>query len=128
MRQASHSPHHAIQVCVHCGFTVGEFQARRLLGCPHCYSSLGDALLGDLLVLHPALGTSSWPPNTAEHSDLASDALATGSASPSPQDLAAWREQLNEAVVREDYAEAAALKARIEAATRPQMKPPADAA
>jgi protein-arginine kinase activator protein McsA len=106
-----------IKLCVHCGFTVGEFQARRLLGCPHCYSSLGDALLADFLVLHPALGTSSWG-TSAWPSDAQGAELTSTDVSTLPQLLAAWRERLNDAVRREDYAEAAALKARIDAATR----------
>lgn len=96
-----------IRVCVHCGWTLGEYQARRYLGCAHCYESLGEALRGEWLLSHPAFYLKSWP--FAE--------------SPSPEtaleNLAQWREQLGDALRREDYAEAARLKALIARRERP---------
>jgi protein-arginine kinase activator protein McsA len=94
-----------MQVCVHCGWTVGEFHARRLLGCPHCYENLGDALLGELLVMHPDLHAATWPPSQdlgpSNHADQQSEQIAQ------------WREQLGDALRREDYTEAARFKALI---------------
>jgi len=93
-----------LQVCVHCGWTLAEFRTRRMLGCPHCYASLGRALLGDLLFMHPDLLRSDWalPKEGSENTE--SD----------PETLARWREQLGDALRREDYAEAARLKSRLD--------------
>jgi protein-arginine kinase activator protein McsA len=122
------TPHsvHPLSLCVHCGWTLGEFQSKRLLGCAHCYESLAEALHGELLALHPDLATSPWPPATflgtdgsgtspAEQLRQISENLAVLRA----QRLAEWREQLSDALRREDYAEAARLKALIHTQTKP---------
>ncbi len=90
-----------IRVCVHCGWTLGEYQARRYLGCAHCYESLGEALRGEWLLSHPALYRQSWP--FTESSEPESHL----------ENLAQWREQLGDALRREDYVEAGRLKALI---------------
>jgi hypothetical protein len=46
-------------VCTHCGFTFGEYRARGLLGCPHCYAGFGEALQGDIAWLHQALALTA---------------------------------------------------------------------
>lgn len=119
-----------ISVCVHCGWTLGEFQSKRLLGCPHCYESLGEGLHGELLALHPEMGISPWPPATfadvsgagkspAEQLQQVAENLAIILA----QRLAEWREQLSDALRREDYVEAARLKSLILTQTQPILPP-----
>lgn len=88
-------------ICTHCGFTFGEYRARGLLGCAHCYAAFGEALVADLAWLHEAL-----IPDAAEAGD---------DAPPGPETLARWREQLAEAVRAENYEEAARLKGLLRA-------------
>jgi protein arginine kinase activator len=91
-------------ICTHCGFTWGEYRARGLLGCAHCYAAFGEALVADLAWLHEA---------------LIPDAVAPGEAStPDPETLARWREQLAEAVRAENYEEAARLKGLLRASAQ----------
>ena len=97
-----------MRVCVQCGFTLGEFQARRLLGCPHCYTSLGVDLLPGLLELHPDLHRQEWMPQSPE---TTTDPGETADL----EQLAIWREQLGDALRGEHYEEAARLKIRIRA-------------
>lgn len=90
----------SLPICTHCGFTFGEYRARGLLGCPHCYAAFGEALQGDLLWIHRALGHG----RPAAREDAESRA----------ERLAHWREQLADALRKEDYAEAARLRRLIE--------------
>jgi protein arginine kinase activator len=89
-------------ICTHCGHTWGEYRARGLLGCPHCYAAFGEALQADIGWLHQALGASSPEEPPAR--------------SPDPETLARWREQLAAAVRIENYEEAARLKGLLRAA------------
>jgi protein arginine kinase activator len=91
-----------LPICTHCGFTFGEYRARGLLGCPRCYAAFGEALQGDLLWIHRAL----------EHGRPASREDAESRA----ERLAHWREQLADALRKEDYAEAARLRRLIDGA------------
>jgi protein arginine kinase activator len=91
----------SIPICTHCGFTFGEYRARGLLGCSHCYAAFGEALVADLSWLHEAL-----IPDVPESKE--------GSA-PDPETLARWREQMAEAVRAENYEEAARLKGLLRA-------------
>ncbi|MEO6095103.1 MAG: hypothetical protein ABIW76_05315 [Fibrobacteria bacterium] len=99
-------------VCTHCGFTFGEYRARGLLGCPHCYVGFGDALLGDIAWLHqalaliddmdadaespfpsgiPAIGSAAIGPNSAASMTDGSDSNRSGmrvSPEPAPSDQA----------------------------------------
>jgi protein-arginine kinase activator protein McsA len=118
-----------LPLCTHCGFTWGEYRLRGLLGCPHCYASFGEALQGDLLWIHEALAQGQEAA-TASPSASAGSGSGSGSGSSSdsdpdtdpgiPERLARWREQLSDAVRREDYAAAAALQKRIREAERPE--------
>lgn len=93
-------------VCTHCGHTWGEYRARGLLGCPHCYAAFGEALQADIAWLHQALA-------------FAAPETAPGTAGPSaadPETLARWREQMAEAVRAENYEEAARIKGLLRAA------------
>ncbi len=121
-----------LPLCTHCGFTWGEYRLRGLLGCPHCYASFGEALQGDLLWIHEALAqgpeaataaaSASAAPGSASGSDPAADSAADSDPDSDPgipERLARWREQLSDAVRREDYAAAAALQKRIREAERP---------
>lgn len=92
-------------LCTHCGFTWGEYRARGLLGCPHCYAAFGEALQGDLMWIHHALGAAA--------PEEAMPAAAGAAAAPSPEQVAQWREQMADAVRREEYAEAARLQRLI---------------
>jgi protein-arginine kinase activator protein McsA len=123
-------PAQPLSLCVHCGWTVAEFQSKRLLGCAHCYESLGEALHGEWLALHPDLGLAPWPPATFAGGDGkgASPAeqlrqVAENLASIQAQRLAEWREQLSDALRREDYVEAARLKTLIGTQTRTPLAP-----
>ena len=91
-------------ICTHCGHTWGEYRARGLLGCPHCYPAFGEALQADIGWLHQALGTA-----------LSGDP-APAARFPDPDTLARWREQLAEAVRIENYEEAARLNGLLRAA------------
>jgi protein arginine kinase activator len=90
-----------LPICTHCGFTFGEYRARGLLGCPQCYAAFGDALQGDLLWIHRAL----------QHGGTANE-----DAESRAERLAHWREQLADALRKEDYAGAARLRRLIEGA------------
>ena len=57
----------SLGLCTHCGFTLGEYRLRGLLGCPHCYASFGEALAGDLLWIHEALAPGSVRADPARH-------------------------------------------------------------
>jgi protein arginine kinase activator len=90
-------------VCTQCGFTLGEYRARGLLGCPHCYASFGEALQADLLWMHHALGIEESrpkPPESLESSDRES--------------LIRLRRSLADAIKIENYGEAARLRLLIQ--------------
>lgn len=122
----------AMPICTHCGFTWGEYRSRGLLGCPHCYASFGEALQGDLLWIHAALGgfpdaasgqsgpgpgggpaTDSDSTPTGDPAAAAESGAAAGHA---PERMARWREQLADAVRREDYEAATRLQKLIRGA------------
>jgi protein arginine kinase activator len=90
----------AMPLCTQCGFTWGEYRSRGLLGCPHCYAAFGEALQGDLLWIHRALAAPIGPADAAPDPDV-------------PERMAQWKEQLADAVRKEDYAEAARLQALL---------------
>lgn len=92
-------------VCTQCGFTLGEYRTRGLLGCPHCYASFGDALQADLLWTHHAL-------EFLESSPV--DSATTGSFD--PESLASLRRSLAEALKVENYGEAVRLRLLIQSA------------
>ncbi|MEO7425916.1 MAG: hypothetical protein ABI036_12070 [Fibrobacteria bacterium] len=97
-------------ICTQCGFTWDEYRSRGLLGCPHCYASLGEALLADVAWLHGALAFAQ--PETA--GAAADPGPGAGAAlRPDPESLARWREQISEAVRAENYEEAARLNRLI---------------
>jgi protein arginine kinase activator len=101
----------SLLVCTQCGFTHAEFLARGLLGCPACYENFdvqgdepsGDALRADLLHMHPDLHKRPpVPPHLVR---------APG---PAPEDAAALRERLGDALRHERYEEAAELRRRLD--------------
>ena len=92
-------PLEGFPVCTQCGFTFGEYRARGLLGCPHCYEAFGDALEADLLWLHPALEPAGPGPD------------APGSPGDSdPENPALLRRNLAAAIKAENYGEAARIR------------------
>jgi protein arginine kinase activator len=91
-------------ICTHCGHTWGEYRARGLLGCPHCYAAFGEALQADIGWLHQALGA------------VLPEAPPAAAGLPDPETLARWREQLAAAVRIENYEEAARIKGLLRAA------------
>lgn len=91
-----------LPICTHCGFTFGEYRARGLLGCPNCYAAFGEALQGDLLWIHRAL--EHGRPESREEAESRAERLAR------------WREQLADALRKEDYAAAARLRRLIDGA------------
>jgi protein-arginine kinase activator protein McsA len=106
-------------ICTHCGFTFGEYRARGLMGCPHCYAGFGEALQGDIAWLHQALALTadtdaeSTVPLGIQASGPAPSGHATDdslSVKPDAETLARWREQIAAAVRVENYEEAARLK------------------
>lgn len=120
-------------VCTHCGFTFGEYRARGLLGCPHCYAGFGEALQGDIAWLHQALAlTAGVDADIDADADTDAHAESTDSpgipapaplshategslpsAKPDAETLARWREQIAAAVRVENYEEAARLNRLI---------------
>ena len=90
-------------MCTQCGFTLGEYRTRGLLGCTHCYASFGEALQADLLWMHQALKFSESTPDYPEL-DSTTD----------PENLARWRLMLAEALKVENYGEAARLRLLIQ--------------
>lgn len=94
-------------ICTHCGFTWGEYRARGLLGCAACYAAFGEALQGDLLWIHRALAPEG---PEARREGGAQDPIPAANAG---ERVAEWREQLADALRREDYGEAARLQKLI---------------
>lgn len=90
-----------LPICTHCGFTWGEYRARGLLGCPHCYAAFGEALQGDLRWIHQGPGAA--PVGAGEEEDPAARA----------EWMAHLRERLTDALRKEDYAEAARVHGLI---------------
>ncbi len=88
-------------VCTQCGFTLAEFLARGLLGCPACYEQLGEALRAELLQMHPLLHRRPGP--------------AGAEPSAGDEDVATLRERLGDALRGERYEEAAAIRKRLDA-------------
>jgi protein arginine kinase activator len=103
-------------VCTHCGFTLGEYRSRGLLGCPHCYASFGEALQADLLWMHHALDISSFEAGGSDSSGAQSAARAE-SRGADPENLARWKRNLAEALKVENYGEAARLRLLIQGAS-----------
>ncbi len=98
-------------VCTHCGFTFGEYRARGLLGCPHCYTGFGEALQADIAWLHQALAFTNEAGNeTAQDAVARAASESVPATAPAADSLARWREQIAEAVRAENYEEAARLK------------------
>lgn len=94
-------------ICTHCGFTWDEYRARGLLGCAACYAAFGEALQGDLLWIHRALAHAGSEARPEGDAPDPMPAAKTG------EKVAAWREQLADAVRREDFSEAARLQKLI---------------
>jgi protein arginine kinase activator len=94
----------SLLVCTQCGFTYAEFLARGLLGCPACYEHFddpsGDALRADLLHMHPDL--------------YKRPSVVRSAAAPAPEEAAALRERLGDALRHERYEEAAELRRRLD--------------
>lgn len=90
-----------LPVCLACGFTLAEFRARGLMGCPACYAQLGEGLRAELLQSHPNLHRTL---PVAVHE-------VTTEIRP---DIGALREQLGDALRHERYEEAARLQRRLE--------------
>ncbi len=91
-----------LAVCTQCGFTWGEFRARRLLGCPHCYACFAVPLSKALAQLQP-----DW--KDAPFIDTRTfESLAKAGDGP-----AQWRERLADALREENYEEAARLRKRL---------------
>lgn len=90
-------------VCTHCGFTWDEYRSRGLLGCAQCYAVFGEALQADLLWFHRALEHGAAPAAAGEKTSA-----------PSPENTAALKEQLAEALRRENYQEAARLRRQLD--------------
>ena len=93
-------------VCTQCGFTLAEFLARGLLGCPACYDQLGEALRAELLQRHPLLYRRPFPPEANGSILDGGDGAA---------DVAMLRERMGDALRLERYEEAAALRKRLDA-------------
>ncbi len=94
-----------LRVCEQCGFTYAEFQARGLLGCAFCYAHMGDALLTDMLHLHPRLHRRAPGGYGGHRRGASTDGAAL---------IAALRERLSDALRRERYEEAALLQRQLD--------------
>ncbi len=97
-----------LPICTHCGYTWGEYRARGLVGCPHCYAAFGDALRGDLLWIHQTPG-----PPVADDEDPSVRA----------ERVAHLREGLADALRKEDYAEASRLRRALDRENPPGARP-----
>ena len=95
-------------VCTQCGFTWAEYRARGLVGCPQCYASFGDGLLADLNWMH----APEHPPAAEAPAAFPGRAAAPGREAPADR-LARLREELADALRKEQYEEAARLRRQI---------------
>ena len=92
-----------VLVCPNCGFTQVDFKKTGRLGCPACYETFKDGLLGILKTMHK--GT--------RHSGKVPRGLAVGR---EIQDrIKSLQRSLDEAVAVEDYELAARLRDEIKA-------------
>ena len=98
-------------VCTQCGFTLAEFLARGLLGCPACYDQLGEALRAELLQRHPLLHRRHF----ASEAGASATGGEYGEGGENIADVATLRERLGDALRLERYEEAAALRKRLDA-------------
>lgn len=109
-----------LPICTHCGFTWGEYRARGLLGCPHCYAAFGESLQADLLWIHRAFEDAvpaPGNPGDGARARTGPPPPAGGGGEEAPvraEQVAQWREQIAEALRREDYQEAARLRRLID--------------
>ncbi len=95
-------------LCKSCGFTFMDYQKSKKLGCPDCYTFLGDSLRPVVTAYHGSMkhygkipnnmATVSKEENTVEEKTLTESEL---------------QQQLNEAVMEERYEDAAILRDRI---------------
>ncbi len=84
--------------CAYCGTSQKDFRASGRLGCAHCYSAFAESLRDLLRRVHgnaKHVGRRYEPPNPA---------------SPPTRSVESLREQLREAIAREEFERAAALR------------------
>lgn len=84
--------------CAYCGTSQKDFRASGRLGCAHCYSAFAESLRDLLRRVHgnaKHVGRRYEPPNPAGPPTRSADTL---------------REQLREAIEREEFERAAALR------------------
>ncbi|MCZ7637155.1 MAG: UvrB/UvrC motif-containing protein [Verrucomicrobia bacterium] len=90
-------------VCPHCGFTQADFKKTGRLGCPACYATFKDGLLGMLKTMHK--GT--------RHCGKVPRGLALGREV--QERIQSLQRSLEQAVATEDYEQAARLRDQIKA-------------
>lgn len=103
--EQSHARELAELACEHCGTTFVEFRNQGLLGCPNDYEVFEEALLpllerahGEGATHHVGKSPSGW----------------TSESDQRQRHIIRLRRQLNEAVEREDYEKAAALRDELQ--------------
>lgn len=87
--------------CPRCGLTRTKLKEKGRLGCPQCYETFEDDMLPLIESIH----------NSCEHTGKTPDGEASDE--DSVTDLTALRKQLEAAVTKEAYEEAAELRDRI---------------
>ena len=90
--------------CPACGFTQVDFKKAGRLGCPECYRTFAEGLEGLLKTMHKGTHHVGKIPKALQQSRALSDRIK------------ALQTQLDQAVAREDFEQAAALRDQIKAA------------
>ena len=98
--------------CKECGTSYQEFKKHGRLGCSECYVSFQGQLESLLKKIH---GASKHVGKMSKHivAATASDAGVEASSAKGQQDIEALRQQLQQAVLCEDYERAAELRDKI---------------
>ncbi len=91
-----------IKVCTHCGFTWGEFLEKGVLGCTHCYNKFEKELEPILVVRHSA--SAHFPASKVPEERLHASKFEA---------LALLREQLSDAVRKENFKQAHNIKREL---------------
>jgi protein arginine kinase activator len=104
-----------VDTCPHCGFSISDahFKKSGLLGCPHCYEFFGQSLAPILKDLHQ--GAHHIGKSPQEHAPQRNI----------KEEIAELERQMQEAIKKEAYEQAAALRDQI-AELKAQDKPSED--
>ncbi len=106
--------------CSACGLTYVQFQHTGKLGCAHCYESFAQELQPLLTRIHGRsqhaghVPPGHEAPSQAQEAEAAPETVAPAKdLSPSSDSIAHLRQKMEDAVVQEDFEEAARLRDQI---------------